>query len=241
MGIHIFIDKLKPKSSVFIEGDDFHHLIHTLRYRVGDKVTVVDEHSLTYADGGIVDIQKKGCHLSISDIIPVSDEGKPSLILFQSLVKKQAMENILQKATELGVSEIQPVMTEYSTLSLERINWDRWHKIIREAAMQSRRYRVPKLHKPVPIKNVDDILQSEKVIALSPKGSNGTFKSWLSGAKKPPDSIGLFIGPEGGFSINDIEILKSKGVPVLSFGSSILRAHTAVLSVLSVIRWYFDQ
>jgi 16S rRNA (uracil1498-N3)-methyltransferase len=160
-----------------------------------------------------------------------STESKLKVILYQAVPKKQdLLELVLQKATELGVSEVYPLITK-RTERQHLGKWERMHTIMVEAAEQSNRTQVPVLQKPI---------EFEKAIVEK----NG-FVAYESG-KEPPLSeilkeirskspVRLFIGPEGGFDPSEIDLALKKGARTFGLGSTILRTETAAIAAVSLV------
>jgi 16S rRNA (uracil1498-N3)-methyltransferase len=163
-----------------------------------------------------------------------------------ALIKKDNFELLAQKATELGVNHIVPIICEHS--EKRRLNMDRMKKIAVEASEQSGRGDIPVIHEitKIPELFATGILPQEKVVfhpirTDGPEGptSNGAgptgipFKQYL--ASTSAVSFSAFIGPEGGFSYKEIALFKSYNVPIVSLGTQILRAETAAIAVASLL------
>ncbi len=156
------------------------------------------------------------------------------VVLYVALVKKDTFEWVVQKATELGVSDIVPVIAERS--EKKNINIERLQKIITEASEQSGRGVLPGLHDIV---SLVDAVEAAKVrdgkvtqmIAFDPTG----IKMSEQEIKNTPDQVGIFIGPEGGWSMKELDYFRKSGVAVYSLGPQILRTETAVVAALSKI------
>lgn len=199
-----------------------------LRFNPGARVILFD------GSGGefvceIVSIKNDSAEVSIMESKKCSEPTR-KIVLFQSLVKKDKMEWITEKATELGVSEIVPVISERS--EKKSLNEDRLKKILVEASEQSGRCTLPKLHRLQNLSDVLGTLDPSSSLVFDPSGS--PFSS-LDSRFKILDSIFFFIGPEGGFTPSELELFKSKNIPVVSLGSQILRAETAAIAALALL------
>jgi 16S rRNA (uracil1498-N3)-methyltransferase len=154
------------------------------------------------------------------------------VVLYAAIIKKDNFEWIVQKATELGVSDIVPVLSDRS--EKKNINTERLEKIIREAAEQSGGGILPRLHQVVSLR---ELLSSKSLlggmvssaVVFDPTGE----KLSARGPEKIYGSVGLFIGPEGGWSAEEISAFKKAGVAVRSLGPRILRAETAAVAALA--------
>ena len=158
----------------------------------------------------------------------------------QSLVKEQKMDYILQKSTELGVDEIIPLNAERSIIKIdnkENKKIERWNKVLKEASEQSKRNTIPILDKIYSLKDLKDIDIKHKYIC-SVKEKEKTIKSILSKISIS-DTILFVIGPEGGLSDKEEEILVESGFERITLGSNVLRTETASSFILSAIDYEF--
>jgi 16S rRNA (uracil1498-N3)-methyltransferase len=154
-----------------------------------------------------------------------------NVFLCMALVKKDNFELIAQKVTEIGVTHIVPILCEHS--EKRKLNFERLNKIVLEASEQSGRGDIPTIHEVMKIEEVfkKGILPQEKIV-LHPEGD--TLKKYLSGLHEAK-SFAVFVGPEGGFTPKELELLKSYNVPIVSLGSQILRAETAAIAISSLL------
>ena len=154
-------------------------------------------------------------------------EPSKKLILYQSLIKKDKFEWVVQKCTELGVSEFVPIISERS--EKKDLNMERLAIIAKEAAEQSGRGRLPKLQK---LLKLQEALESIKNNAVVFDASGSAFStSQLTDLS----TCNLFIGPEGGWTSSELELFKSKNIPIISIGNMTLRAETAAIAVASIL------
>lgn len=157
-----------------------------------------------------------------------------NLVLVMALVKRTALETVVAKAVELGVSEIHLVTTERTNSDHTRI--DRLEAIATEAAEQTGRLDVPEIHAPEPLSRALDARLGEgRLVFCDEAGDAPPLLEALDG--QPPGPLAVLIGPEGGFSTSERASLRSrKGVIAVSLGPRILRADTAALSALTVVQ-----
>lgn len=249
--------------TIILSEEDSRHLARSLRKQIGDIITVISTAEQKFAKGTIISINKKHITVSLqnnpdiyqnnfSNSIPSQN---PKINLQQAVIKKNKMELILQKATELGVAEITPLITEHIVPDAKKINLERFSKICKEAAMQCKRFTVPKICEPIHLKKTV-FPENKNIFCLAEKKSSITLKDYLAtiySDKKDSrfpipnspnyfaksDKITIIIGPEGGFSLNELCYLKEQNIPLVSFGDTILRAETAAISALSVLRYFF--
>lgn len=237
--MHLFVDRLTPPEMI-IRDDDFVHLVRSLRLQAGHHLTVVSLEENTYAECLVAAIRKKDMVVRIREIFSKPERSFPEISLVQAVVKKQKMDLILQKATELGVRTIIPVYTQYTVP--DSVNLARWEVIIREAAMQSRRWDIPFLAKPVELRDfLKGVAPQNPLICLAESDAKESLKNVLSNCTGTEKNLSVAIGPEGGWSDTERVLLRSAGAQLVSFGQTILRAETATIAALGVLRWHFDE
>ena len=228
-----FVD---TKEDIFIlSSDDSYHITKVMRNKIGDKVEVVIDKELYICE--IVSLDKQVLVKKLEKI--EQDSELPCYVtIAQSLVKEQKMDLILQKSCELGVSEIIPINTTRSVVKLDKKETkkvDRWNKILKEASEQSKRTVIPKINEILDIKDVANLDYDIKILCTVNELSTSIKKVLskdLNGAK-----IILVIGPEGGFTDKEEELLINSGYISTSFGNRILRTETASLYALSIINY----
>lgn len=204
-------------------GDIVNQLRNVFRLKSGDKVILFDNSGRDFVVT-ITGYEKDSVSFHIDDVLTNNVSPKKKMYLFASIVKKDTFEWIAQKATELGVSHIVPILSERS--EKKNLNIERLQKIIIEAAEQSGRATLPVLH---------DITTLEDCLA-----TYGEVNSiaWHIDAQKFVsqdliEATGVYIGPEGGWSDRELDLFKSKGIKIYSLGPQVLRAETAVVAILS--------
>ncbi len=231
---------------IYITGSDVNHIKNVLRMKVGEKIIISNGQGKDFYC-----IIENECNDEVIASIQESRESdtelKGKIYLFQGLPKKDKMELITQKAVELGVYEIIPVMTKRTVVKLEDKKKElkkieRWQSIVTSAAKQSGRGIIPKVSETmsfkeavlyasklgcnlIPYENADDIKKTREII--SNLNSNGT--------------VGIFIGPEGGFEESEINYAVSQGVKPITLGKRILRTETAGLAILSMIMLQMEE
>lgn len=227
---------------VYIEGTDVNHIKNVLRMKIGEEMLVSDGNGHDY----LCEIEKYDENDSVISVI-TDDTSRgvelPSKIyLFQGLPKGDKMELIIQKAVELGVYEIIPVSTKRTVVKLnekkEKSKIERYNKISESAAKQSKRSIIPEVKGVMTFK---DALKyaSEFDINLIPyenyKDMTETKQVIDEIGTENIKSIGIFIGPEGGFEKEEVDMADDCGFKRISLGKRILRTETAGLMILSVI------
>jgi 16S rRNA (uracil1498-N3)-methyltransferase len=221
-------------------GDDARH-IAVLRMDVGDELVVSDGAGNDY----LVRIEQVGKSEIRATVVNRSTQAirSPRIVLGQGIAKSDKMDWIVQKATELGVATVVPLVTERTIVKIrdEEKKLVRWQKIAREAAMQSNRPDVPLVEPVVQLKDFLRTLNpAPGTLQLIP-WEEGTepIKNLLSQNETAKDVV-VLIGPEGGFSHAEADLAKSSGFHPVSLGKNILRTETASLSVLSMIAYAYS-
>lgn len=218
---------------VSISGEDARHMVKSLRLTVGDEITLCDGKGWDYQ--GILD-EVDDCQVIIRVVSKGRTHSEPraQVTLFQALPKGDKMEFIIQKSVELGVHEIVPVLTSRcisrpDPKSMEK-KVERYNKIAREAAKQSGRGIVPK---------VSGLLTLEQAVKRLPPKSLVFYENGGQRLKELVNEqtlhLGIFVGSEGGFSMEEIDFLAGHQVLPVTLGERILRCETAPICGLSVI------
>jgi len=218
-----------------LSSEDSYHIIKVMRNKIGDNIEVVIDKKLYICE-----------IITIKDLVTVKrieevecDSELPCYVtIAQSLVKEQKMDLILQKSCELGVSEIIPVNTTRSIVKLDKKENKkavRWSKILKEASEQSKRVIIPKLNNIMDIKDLVKLDYDLKILCTV----NELSMSLKRVLPKDLNNLRVLfvIGPEGGFTDKEEDILIENGFISTSFGNRVLRTETASLYVLSIINY----
>jgi 16S rRNA (uracil1498-N3)-methyltransferase len=233
-------------NTIVITGSDVNHIKNVLRRKTGDEIIICNG-------------QGKDCYCIINkvsegeitaEIQSETDTGtelKTRITLFQGLPKKDKMELIIQKAVELGVHDIVPVMTKRAVVKLEdkkkeEKKLERWQAIAEEAAKQSGRGMIPRVR---PVQSFKEAVSNAKLLGhgiIPYENATGmqNTKNRLN-SLNDCESVGVFIGPEGGFEESEIELAMSAGIEPITLGRRILRTETAGLAVLAMMVLTFEE
>lgn len=236
-----FIDPAQVSApAITITGDDVRHIRIVLRKQPGDLLTLLDGTGSEYIVS-ITDIGKDEIGTAIVEQRRREPAG-PRIVLGQGLPKADKMDLIVQKATELGVSSIVPLITERTIVKVkdEEKRISRWQKIAREASMQSHRLDIPMIGQIRPFTDYVRMLHTEPGTLYLIPWEEGTqpMKEVLR-AYPAADTTVVLIGPEGGFSLTEADMAKEKGFRAVSLGPTILRTETAAVAALSMIRYEY--
>jgi len=227
-------------NSITITGEDVHHIKKVLRMDIGDELMVSDGNGKDYICK--IDSFLKGIvKCTIIEKLNVNAESPLSIILYQCLPKSDKMELIIQKCTELGVKEIVPVISSRTIVKMEDDKRDkkleRWNKIARESAKQSNRAYVPIVRPPL---NFEKALEeiSELDLGIIPwEKENGNGLKHVLRDRKGVRDIGIMIGPEGGFSNEEVDKARKCGLISVTLGPRILRTETAGFVIVSIVMY----
>ncbi|MHC1720808.1 MAG: 16S rRNA (uracil(1498)-N(3))-methyltransferase [Clostridiaceae bacterium] len=226
-------------SAVFIEGEDVKHIYKVLRLEEGAQVVINDCSGTEYL-AEITAADKKQITLKIINKIEQNNESPIDIYLFQGLPKAQKMDLIAQKATELGVKEITPVITERVVVKSELGEYkklDRWNRIALEACKQSKRTRIPKINEPLGFEAMLKQLEVMDLVLAPYENQEGKgLKRVCRGIERSAvRSVAIVIGPEGGFEPSEIETLEKMGAEIITLGPRILRTETAGFVCASLV------
>jgi len=214
-----------------VEGAEAHHLARVVRLKPDEQVEVSDGRRLFRAK--TIDATPRRVRFAVGEELPTPDPG-PEVVLQIALFQFPRLEWALEKATELGVSSIVPVIAERSEHRLAKAvpkRLDRWRRIAEQAAQQSRRMSAPAIEDAMDLKSALDRPISGTRLILHPAGE--PLGSVLAEAAGPP--IQLLVGPEGGWSEAEVASAMAAGYRHAGLGSLILRCETAAIAALSVI------
>ncbi len=224
--------------SAYLRGKEARHVLKVLRKRPGDEIVIFDGRGKEFLSV-IEAASTQYVKLKIIKELKVNRESYLKTTLYMGITNKlQKFELVLQKATELGVSNITPVICRYSAFA-ERLKWEnkmkRWKEIIVNSAKQCGRNILPSINAPIELSDIED--ESESKFVLWEKGGN-SFKNYQD---LTPTSVALVVGPEGGLAAEEVQELKKKGFSVVSLGKRILRAETAAIAALTLVQFIWGD
>ncbi len=226
-----------------------HQLRDVLRLSPGEPVVVFDNSGWEF-DVVLERVDREGATGRVERRRLVETEPKVKVTLFQALLKGNRFDWLLQKATEVGAVGFVPMVTARCVAEppdpSARGKFERWRRIVIEAAEQSRRGKVPKIHEPV---SFEEACRSVHGLAFIPYEGRGCqpLRAALEEATGPaaglhrPYSVALFIGPEGGFTAEEVELARRHNMLPVSLGPRILRAETAGLVALTIVLAHFGD
>ena len=229
-------------SEAKILGDDVKHLYKVLRLNEGDEVVLNNCEGEEFLSV-IKSISKQEVILDIKEKLLINNESRVKIYLFQGLPKAQKMDLIVQKGTELGITEFIPTITDRVDIKLKGDfkKLDRLNRIALEAAKQSKRTIVPKVVEPINFEEaLEKLKEMDLVIVPYENAEDFGIKTLFrklgdkaNGIKK----VGIVIGPEGGFETLEIDRLKDYGAYIVTLGNRILRTETAGFVTASLVNY----
>lgn len=237
-------ENLKENEEIWITGSDVNHIKNVLRKKIDDKINICNSDTQKNYECVIKNIEENKIVCKILDEVKSLAESNLNITIFQGLPKSDKMELIIQKATELGVKTIVPVITKRKVIKLKdkdkQNKVDRWRKIAEVAAKQSGRDIIPTIENII---NIADIKFDEfdKIFVLYENEEKISIKDEIEQLKndnKEELNIGIVIGPEGGFAESEIEQLRlNQNVSVVTLGKRILRTETVALVVSGILMY----
>jgi 16S rRNA (uracil1498-N3)-methyltransferase len=219
---------------ISITDEKAHYLASVLRCGKGDCLIIFDGKGNCFRTK-IVTADKREVVAEVAEKIPCNLESDLNITLVQGLLKGEKMDMVVQKTTELGVKEILPVITGRSQLR-DTKKIARWRKIAEEASRQSGRSIVPVVHETVGFDNFISAHDSIHGIVFYEEEGGGLTEA-VSSLIPRHSSFFVLIGPEGGFTKEEITLAKEKGLIVASLGKRILRAETAAISAVTLVQF----
>ena len=228
-----------------ITGSEHHHLRNVLRTKPGETVRIIDGKGNVYT---AQILETRDARIS-SEARILSHEFhavvSPKLTLFQGLPKSDKMELILQKTTELGVTQIVPLHSEYALQKPSQNRYERWHRVLISATKQSERAWLPELCNAREFNAALSQLDKFSLcLLLSPyrdKESNVQHIQTVLREEPRPDSIALFVGPEGGFTDQEVTSAVESGCTLATLGRNILRTETAAVVAVAITAYEYQR
>ncbi|KAB3539102.1 16S rRNA (uracil(1498)-N(3))-methyltransferase [Alkaliphilus pronyensis] len=227
--------------TISILGEDVKHISKVLRLSIGDLIELCDEAFEYICE--IKDISKNEVTLSYDERVQIKTEASIRVTLYQGIPKSTKMDLIIQKTTEMGIAEVVPVFTQRTVVQLDSSKdkikkTDRWQKISAEAAKQSKRGVIPLVHPPMLFKEALKHCQGNDLNIIAYEGEEkNSLKPLLQGVNKSLTKIGIWIGPEGGYTENEVVEAIQHQINTVTLGPRILRTETAGFALLSIVMY----
>lgn len=230
-----YFTKTKEQDYLILESSDIHHIKNVMRNKIGDKIECIYKETLYICE--IIDLTSP--KVKIIEEKTDNNESNYDIAIAIALVKEQKMDLILQKLTELGISTIIPVTMERSIVKLDNKKLlkkkERWEKICKEAAEQSKRNKIPQILDIHTIKQLKELPYQQKFIC-STRNTKNLVNNYLQ--KQTDYATMIFvIGPEGGIAPKEEDLLESYGYIPITLGNRIMRVETAAIYIASIINF----
>ena len=232
-----FVTTIKDEYVIFSD-EQAHQMRQVLRMSVGDRVVALVDGAGWEYEAELVQVDKKGVTAVIHHKRPITTEPTVHLTLYQCLLKRDNFEWVLQKGTEIGVSRFVPLLSE-RTVAHPPKKLDRWQRIVTEAAEQSGRGSIPEIAPAIKLTDVLAAWQSDQ-LGLMPWVAEDSVTIGSALTVTEPVEVGVFIGPEGGWTDDEVENGRSAGLIPVTLGRRILRAETAAIVAAALVMQVFE-
>ena len=242
---HFFINSKQVVNNVveISDKENYQHIAKSLRAKVGETLLLIDENQIQY--------ETKISEITNSKVLANVDNSYQSkrfldfeLYLAQSPLRSDAQSLIIEKATELGVAGVYPIMTDNCSLnkSVVEKKVPKWQRVMYESSKQCERAVVPTCYDATSLEKVLSKNSFDKVIVFCERIADKTIReSFKEKPIKKGDKVLVVIGPEGGFSQNEFDSFKEKSLEMLTLGDLILRSETAVVVALGNVIYEYSN
>lgn len=236
---HFFVDSKNINNNKIIISDEenYRHIARSLRARAGEKLLLIDEKQIQY-ETVIENINSKEIVCEIKNSYPSKRDLEFDLYLAQSPLRSDAQLTIMEKATELGIRAVYPVITDNCALKVDK--QPKWQRVMYEASKQCERAKIPICYS---LTTIEDVLKQDfdKIIVFAERSTEKSLKAYLKEKSiRKGEKVLVIIGPEGGFSQREFDYFKEKGLPLITLGDLILKAETAVIVALGDIIYEYQ-
>lgn len=234
-------------SSVKIIGDEFHHVVDVCRQSVGSKFEVITETGWALFVE-LTQISKKDATAQVLEKRKLPALAKPHIHLAMSIPKIATFEAVIEKAVELGTFKVWPFVSDYSFIKSQKNVFEakmgRFEKIVQGATQQTGRGERMEIAAPLNLQSVlgeyEKSPQKAGIFAYEGEGGRA-IKDVLPTSSENLENLWIFVGSEGGFSVNEVEIFKKTNLFPVSLGHQVLRVETACVTLLSIIKYHLGQ
>lgn len=231
------------EDQIVVDGSEARHISRVMRLGAGDSVICFDGTGREYS-GIIESASPKKVMVKIERARAVGLRAEARIVLAQAVPKKDRMDYIIQKCTELGVSEIVPMITARTVVTLDESRKEkrisRWRKIAVEASKQCGRTELPRIEDPVDVSGFLKKIKDDDLAMIACLFS-GTVTIRKTLDSKAVKRIIFLVGPEGGFNPEEIESARAAGCVPVTLGRLVLKSDTAAVAALAVIQAWLDK
>ena len=237
-----FVEKIIPTGGFLsITGKEARHIVTVLRMKKGETLILMDREGQSF-EATIEAVHYKEVKVKITKTVPPLPPSPIEMSLAQAIIKSHPMEYLIKKVTELGIGSIHPFYSERTVIKLKpeqlKNKMDRWMEIMKSACKQCGRVTLPTLNTPLPFEELINTVPNKKTlkVLLWEDEDKVDLKRLLTSMSFEPHVFAI-VGPEGGFTSNEINLAKDAGFQIISLGNRILRAETAAVSLISIIQY----
>jgi len=237
-----FVEKIIPTGGFLsITGKEARHIVTVLRMKKGETLILMDREGQSF-EATIEAVHYKEVKVRITKTIPPLPPSPIEMSLAQAIIKSHPMEYLIKKVTELGIGSIHPFYSERTVIKLKpeqlKNKMDRWMEIMKSACKQCGRVTLPTLNTPLPFEELINTVPNKKTlkVLLWEDEDKADLKRLLTSMSFEPHVFAI-VGPEGGFTSNEINRAREDGFQIISLGNRILRAETAAVSLISIIQY----
>lgn len=223
--------------------NDYNHIKNVLRKNVGETIEVCNKDSYENFICKIIKFNENSIECDIINKVDKNTESNLKITIFQGLPKAEKMEFVIQKCIELGAYSFVPVEMKNCVVKLnekdKQKKIDRWQKIAEVASKQCGRNIIPKIENVCKIKDIcNDIKKYDSFVVAYENEESYSIKQEIDNLKlNKVENIAILVGPEGGFDINEIELLKEAGAKITTLGKRILRTETVAICLTSILMY----
>ena len=237
-----FVEKIIPTDGFLsITGKEARHIVTVLRMKKGETLILMDREGQSF-EATIEAVHYKEVKVRITKTIPPIPPSPIEMSLAQAIIKSHPMEYLIKKVTELGIGSIHPFYSERTVIKLKteqlKNKMDRWMEIMKSACKQCGGVTLPTLNTPLPFEELINTVPNKKTlkVLLWEDEDKVDLKRLLTSMSFAPHVFAI-VGPEGGFTSNEINRAREDGFQIISLGNRILRAETAAVSLISIIQY----
>ena len=241
---HFFIgtnEKINDKLVRITDKENYRHIARALRAKTGESLLLIDEKQIQY-ETVISKITNSEIECEIKNSYPSKRDLDFDLYLAQSPLRSDSQLTVMEKATELGIRGIYPVLTDNCAVKKDvaEAKVEKWQKVMYEASKQCERAKIPTCYGVTALKKIIEN-DFDRIIVFGERSTEQSLKQYLGlNPIKKGEKILVVIGPEGGFSQREFELFKNNKFPIISLGDLILKADTAVTVALGDIIYEYQ-
>jgi 16S rRNA (uracil1498-N3)-methyltransferase len=223
-----------------LTGDLAHRLSRVLRLRSGDRVVLSEGGEMQY-EVELTDVSAKAVVAAVVGELPSPEEPMVEVVLHQSLIRPNRFDFALEKGTELGVARFVPVINARSQLDeASSGRAERWRRIVVEAAEQCGRGQLPEIDSPVSFADAVANAPGLRVLPYEEERAN-RLSDYLRAFPGSPETVSLFIGPEGGYTDEEVGLARKSGAEIVTLGRQVLRSETAAVVASAIVLHELDR